>query len=429
MTLSLGIDIGTSGIRTAVLDADGTLVSMARADHLPQDPDRIEASKWWEATCLCITRQIAALAEVGRDGSEITRIAIDGTSGSMVLTDEALAPVTRALMYNSKGFDDEAAAIATHAPPAHITRGSNSALARAMRLASEDEESRARHLMHQADFVAARLIGRGGLSDHNNALKTGFDPETGEWPDWIGEAIDPSVLPDPRPTGTPLDHVSREVAARLGISPDATVHAGTTDSIAAFIAAAPLRSGTAVTSLGSTLAVKSLSPARIDDAEIGLYSHRLGPVWLAGGASNTGGAVLAHFFTADALADLSRHIDPNAPSGLDYYPLLSPGERFPFNDPSFPPRIDPRPTSDALFLQGLLEGIAQIEARCYGALAERGGRFPDVIYSAGGGAANAVFTHIRARALGLVPEPAPHGEAAIGAAKLAGGFALQDIAV
>jgi sugar (pentulose or hexulose) kinase len=54
------------------------------------------------------------------------------------------------------------------------------------------------------------------------------------------------------------------------------VCAGTTDSIAAFVAAGVSQPGEAVTSLGSTLAVKLLSQQRVDDAAYGVYSHKLG---------------------------------------------------------------------------------------------------------------------------------------------------------
>lgn len=87
----------------------------------------------------------------------------------------------------------------------------------------------------------------------------------------------------------------------------------------------------AVTSLGSTLAIKLLSGTRVeDDARYGLYSHRLGSLgWLVGGASNTGGAVLRQHFSDEQLAELTQRMDAERPTGLDYYPLTAPGERFP----------------------------------------------------------------------------------------------------
>lgn len=84
-----------------------------------------------------------------------------------------------------------------------------------------------------------------------------------------------------------------------------------------------------------------------------------------GGASNTGGAVLKQYFSSAQLAELSEHIDASVPSALDYYPLTTPGERFPINDPNLQPRLMPRPDNDAEFLHGLLEGVARVEAQAY----------------------------------------------------------------
>jgi len=418
--LALGIDIGTSGVRTAVVDANGEPLSMARTGHAAQDPDRIDARLWWQAAADCIRSQVEALTSAGRDPRHVRRIAVDGTSGTMVLTDANLEPVTRSLMYNSKGFEKEARLISRFAPPAHIAQGSNSALARAMRLFGEDIDGHARHLLHQADYVAARLTLKGGHSDFNNSLKTGFDPLGGQWPDWLGSVgIDPSTMPRAGAPGAVLAPLAPAVAKDLGLSPSAIVHRGTTDSIAAFLACAEPQTGAAVTSLGTTLAVKVMSPTRIDDPEIGLYSHRLGNLWLVGGASNTGGGVLAHFFSADRIRKLSESIDPSRPSGLDYYPLIEDGERFPVCDPRLKPRLTPRPKDDVLFLQGMLEGIARIENCAYRAIEARGGLFPKEIHTAGGGSANRTWSLIRQNMLGVKVRGALHSEASVGSAKLA----------
>ncbi|WP_424975665.1 FGGY-family carbohydrate kinase [Dinoroseobacter sp. S124A] len=420
--LRLGIDIGTSGIRSAVLAPDGAVLSSARAAHLPQpDPDHIDAEAWWQATCTCLATQATALAEIGRDLREVGRIGVDGTSGTMVLTDADLRPVTRALMYNSTGFEAEATRIAAACPGPHIAKGSNSALARALCLQGEDPDQRAVHLLHQADFIAARLLGRGGISDENNTLKLGFDPETGAWPEWFAETgLRLDLLPQVLPAGARIDQIAPDMAATLGLSPNTVIHAGTTDSIAAFLAAAPLAPGAAVTSLGTTLALKILSPARVDAPELGLYSHKVGDVWLVGGASNTGGGVLASLFSPEELTALSARIDPTRPSDLDYYPLLKPGERFPVNDPALAPRMTPRPEDDAVFLHGLLDSIARIEAQGYAAIAAHGGPQPTQLYTAGGGAQNPVWTQIRARCLGLEIRDAGDCEASVGIARLIG---------
>lgn len=417
--LALGIDIGTSGIRTAVIDVDGHVISQARIPHEPQNPDNINADAWWDAAQACIHAQGIALKNIGRRLHDITGICVDGTSGTMVLTDAQINPVSPALMYNSAGFDQEAIEIARHAPDVHITKGSNSALARALRLQSQGGAAQAVHLLHQADFIIAKLRGAGGVSDENNTLKLGFDPASGVWPDWFGQVgLNTDLLPRPLAAGAPIGPIARNVAQDLGFSNTTTIHAGTTDSIAAFLAVAPLQLGAAVTSLGTTLAIKVLSKARIDDPSCGLYSHKIGGYWLAGGASNTGGGVLAQLFTPQQLMELSARIDPQVASPLDYYPLLTPGERFPINDPTYPPRMTPRPASDVDFLHGLLDAIARIEAQCYQAIKDQGGDLPARIFTAGGGASNPVWSKIRARHLGLAPESAHHSEASVGAARL-----------
>jgi len=148
----------------------------------------------------------------------------------------------------------------------------------------------------------------------------------------------------------------------------ALLHAGTTDSIAAFLAAGVTQSGAAVTSLGSTLVLKLLSDTRVESTEHGVYSHWFGARWLAGGASNAGGTVLRRFFDDRTLATLSATINPSVASPLDYMPLLRPGERFPINDPTLAPRLTPRPVRPAGHSRVLRYGpdfpAGRAETRC-----------------------------------------------------------------
>jgi sugar (pentulose or hexulose) kinase len=247
----------------------------------------------------------------------------------------------------------------------------------------------------------------------------GLDLGELKWPAWVDYLADIDTLPVPVAPGARLATVSRPRARYLGVNPGCMVHAGTTDSIAAFLAAGVTESGDAVTSLGSTLVLKLLSDTRVESTAHGVYSHWFGRRWLAGGASNAGGAVLRQFFDDRTLAELSQAIDPTVASSLDYLPLPRPGERFPVSDPQLSPRLSPRPADDAAFLHGLLESLARIEARGYGLLAELGASPVRRVDTAGGGARNAVWTRIRQRLLGVPVARAGHTEAAYGAALLA----------
>jgi sugar (pentulose or hexulose) kinase len=194
---------------------------------------------------------------------------------------------------------------------------------------------------------------------------------------------------------------------------------GTTDSNAATLAAGATRAGDGVTSLGSTLVLKILSNREINAPEYGIYSHRLGDQWLVGGASNSGGAVAAAYFTQEQIRFMSQGLDPDRPTGLDYYPLLQTGERFPVNDPDYPPRLTPRPKNDMEFFQGILEGIAQIEKQGYQLLHQLGAPAPTRVISIGGGAVNEPWRLMRERLLGVPVSRAAHAQAAYGTALLA----------
>src|SRR5262249_6429949 len=162
-----------------------------------------------------------------------------------------------------------------------------------------------------------------------------------------------------------------------------------TDGVASFIATRADQPGDAVTSLGTTLVLKQLATQPIFAADQGVYSHRLGARWLAGGASNSGGAALLAHFTAEEIDRLTPQLAPERPTGFVYSPLPNPGERFPIADPNLAARISPRPAEPERFFQGLLEGITAVEALAYQRLALLGAPPLRRVISIGGGAKNA----------------------------------------
>jgi D-ribulokinase len=414
--LALGIDVGTSGVRVAAIDQAGRVVAfIASAMPAPfRDGPRItqDPAVWARALDDAMARLASAV-----DLSRIGALAVDGTSGTLVAVDELGRSVAAGSLYNDSADEAAIAAVGRVASPRAAVHGATSPLARAERLQREAGVTR---IIHQADWIAGQFSGRFDVSDESNALKTGYDPVARAWPDWIEAAgMARGKLPAVVPVGTATGEVTTTAARRFGLPTRAIVIAGVTDGCAAFLATGADKPGAAVTSLGSTLVLKLASEQPLFAPEYGLYSHRIGDMWLAGGASNTGGAVLAQFFTPEAIRDVSRRLDPGVPTGLDYYPLAGPGERFPINDPALAPRMTPRPVDDAVFLQALLEGIANIEALGYRRLTELGGPKLTSVTTVGGGAANESWSRIRAAALGVPLKMPESDEAAVGVARLA----------
>lgn len=323
-------------------------------------------------------------------------------------------------MYNDGRGREAAERIARIAPPASPAQGASSSLAKLLFLKQRLGPGPGTLAQHQADWLLGYLSGHYGVSDWNNCLKLGLEPRTGRWPPWLARlGIEPVALPRVVAPGTELGRVSATAARATGLPEHTRILAGTTDSTAAVVATGAVAPGDAVTCLGSTLVLKIVGREPIAAPRYGVYSHRFGERWLIGGASNSGGAVLRRYFDDAELRALSATLDPDRPTGLDYYPLPAPGERFPTSDDTLQPRLDPRPADDGRFLQGLLEGIARIEAAGYRRLRMLGAPPPRLVLTTGGGATNAAWTEIRKRLLGVPVMAATRQEAAYGAALIA----------
>ncbi|RMG28460.1 MAG: carbohydrate kinase [Gammaproteobacteria bacterium] len=419
--LFLGIDVGTSGVRACLLDQAGRRRGFSAVPlppgrrsgtHSEQDPQA-----WW-AALLAAVDGLAARQPL----AAVAALALDATAATLLATDARGRPLGPALMYDDRRAGDAAERVLAVAPgdprdPAAAALGPSAGLAKWLWLRAHHPGAR---ILHQADWLIGRLLGgRFGITDAHTALKTGYDPVRRTWPDWV-RALAGTGLPRVHAPGTPLGRLAPDLARRWKMTGPPWVAAGTTDSTAAVLATGVQAAGEAVTVLGSTLVLKVASPRPIFFAPGGVYSHRLPDgLWLAGGASNSGGRVLAQHFSPEEIERLGRRIDPRRPLCLEYYPLPGPGERFPVADPELPPRLTPRPRDEARFLQGLLEGMARIERLGYRRLAALGAPAPTRVVSLGGGARNDVWRAIRQRRLGVPVTLAREQEAACGAARLA----------
>ena len=408
----LGIDIGTSGVRIVASDRIGALAAMAKAPIVApiQDSGRSlqDPRIWWSAI-----EQAFALLDL--NDLNVLALAIDGTSGTILAVDKNGEPLGLASMYNDLAERVDVDKVLAVAPMETAARGGSSPLARAISM-----QNGAIRILHQADWLAGQFSGRFNVSDENNALKSGYDPIARVWPSWIaGTGFDAGLFPTVVPAGMATGTILPGIADKFGLFKTVSIVAGTTDGCAAFLASGASEPGDGVTSLGTTLTLKLLSDRPVFSPEYGIYSHRIGDQWLAGGASNSGGGVLRKYFSSEDIARLTDLIDPDVPTGLDYYPLPQAGERFPIADPNFAPRMTPRPSDDRVFFQAMLEGIAHVEQQGYRRLVELGATPLKSIRSVGGGAASEPWTKIRLNALGVAAKSSVSEHAAMGTARLA----------
>lgn len=285
-------------------------------------------------------------------------------------------------------------------------------------------------LAHQPDLIAARLVGHPVAADSSHALKSAYDVMGDAWPELPG--VPPDALPDVVRPGTRLGEVCAAAAEATGIPVGTPVIAGMTDGCAAQIASGALREGAWNSVLGTTLVLKGASATPVRDPSGVVYNHRAPDGgWLPGGASSVGAGVLTAAFAGADPAEMDGRAAAHEPSGAIAYPLVSPGERFPFLAPEATALLLGEPAGDADLWAALLQGVAFAERLCLDYLHHLGAPLDGPLAFTGGGARSPYWNQLRADILARPARVPEQTEPALGMAALAAhgvtGAPLPDI--
>ncbi|KOG12397.1 FGGY-family carbohydrate kinase [Streptomyces viridochromogenes] len=419
----LGIDLGTQSVRVLLVTGDGTVLGSGsvplggRRDGVRHEQDPAE---WWDAL-----RAASRAALRGRSKVRVGGLAVCGTSGTVLLTDGAGRPMSPALMYD----DGRATAQGARARMAGLAVQDTWALPKALWLAGTYGQGR---ITHQPDLVVSLLTGELPPADSSHALKTGYDVERDAWPSMLSRlGLSDTAIPDVVRPGTLLGEVTATAAEATGIPAGTPVLAGMTDGCAAQIASAALRPGAWNSVLGTTLVLKGASPSPVRDPAGVVYNHRAPDgSWLPGGASSVGAGVLTAAFAGADPAAMDKLAAAHEPSGAITYPLVSPGERFPFLAPDAFALVLGEPESDADLWAALLQGVAFTERLCLDYLHHLGAPLDGPLTLTGGAARSPYWNQLRADILGRPARVPEQTEPALGMAALAayGAGAAPDLA-
>lgn len=430
----LGIDVGTQSVRVFVIDDDGhvagtgwaTLGGERRGRRHEQD-----AEKWWQAVIgACIT------ALNGLDAGAVAGLAVDATSGTILIADQAGRPRTAGLMYDDDRATEEARLVDEAGGPIWASLGyfrmqPSWALPKLVWLLRHRQELKAGNLrlFHQADFIAARLIGHPVATDTTNALKSGYDVIEERWPSEVFDrlGVPTRMLPEVVRPGTVLGVVSAAASSLTGIPAGTPVVAGMTDGCAAQLGAGAVETGSWNSVLGTTLVLKGVSEQLIRDPSGVVYCHR-GPndTWLPGAASNSGAGVIARRFGDKDLDVLTAHA-ARIPVGAVAYPLVAEAERFPFVARNVEAFVIGDAQDDAAMFAALLLGVACVERLCMDYLDLLETPTDGPLTMTGGGTRNRFWSQLRVDLLGRPASIPAQAEPAMGMAVLASTLAGRSV--
>ncbi len=421
----LGIDLGTSGVRAIALDSQGGELGSGqcalRSDFRSGPRHEQDPQEWWTALG---TATRAAMATV--TDHRLAAVAVDSTSGTILLEGRDLVPRTPGLMYDDSRAVAQAdrAAVAGHGvwTKFGVTMQRSWALPRALWLVENTDIEAGSRIVHQGDHMVSRLTGRPTATDSSQALKTGLDLLTMQWPTAVFDqlGLDPSLLPEPVLPGTILGVVSTAAAEHTGIPAGAEVKAGMTDGCAAQIASGALIAGSWSSALGTTLILKGSSVEPLIDPSGAVYGHRSPDGgWLPGGASSIGAGVITEEFAGSDLTELTRQAAGHEHLGWVRYPLTAQGERFPFVAPAARGFSTGVPVDQAEAFAAVLQGIAFTERLAFARLQRLGATIQGQVRLTGGATVNDYWNQLRVDILGRPAVLPASSQAAFGAAILA----------
>ncbi len=405
----IGIDLGTQGVRVAAVTSKGQILATAAQDlppqtgGLPSGWHEQNPADWWNVVCRAVMELIRSLAQ----GVQISGIAVDSTSGSLVMVDENGIPLYQAIMYNDNRSRSVVENVRSSCLELEDRLGysiaSSFALPKIIWIQQNypDIFRSTAHFLSATDFIVGQLTGEYGVSDYNNALKTGYDVLQLAWPTVLenGLGIPIKKLPSVVPPGT-LIAVTKNRCEEASLESGIPVFAGATDGTAAQYASGAVNPGEWNTTLGTTLVLKGITEKILLDPQKRIYCHRHPEGWwMPGGASNTGAEWISAQFPHGDLAAMDRAASCCFPTGLIWYPLVRKGERFPFLNGDAVGFMEGAAQNEIYRFAAGLEGTAMLERLAFELVQSVNAPLVDPIIVTGGASRSDIWVKLRATVL------------------------------
>ncbi len=360
MSHYLGIDIGTSGTKTLLINAKGTVLAEANAEYPLQQPKpgwtQQDPEDWWKATVKTVR---AVMKKAKRKPADIKAIGLSGQMHGSVFLDKNDKVIRPALLWNDQRTAAECDEITSAAGgrKALIKMVANPALTgfqapKILWLRNKEKRNYAKlaKVLLPKDDIRRRLIGDyvTEVSDASGTLL--LDVVKRKWSKKLLGKIDldldllPRVVESDEVTGT----LTTQAAKSLGLTTDCKVVGGAGDCAAGAVGNGVVKKGVLSTSIGTSgvMFVHSDQPQYDASGRLHTFCHAVNGKWHMMGVNLTSGGSLQWWVDSiiQGLAGISpkkRYEAATAEAakitagsdGLLFLPYLN-GERTPHADPN-----------------------------------------------------------------------------------------------
>ncbi|ACY17036.1 xylulokinase [Haliangium ochraceum] len=434
MTVTLGFDIGTSGVKAVVLGEDGAVshqatvgyeVSRPRPLWSEQDPEL-----WWRA----LLESTAALRAQGAPLDDVRGLALAGQMHGATLLDDAGEVLRPCILWNDGRSHAECLEL-MDAVADFGARSGNLAMPgftapKLLWLRKHEPEifRRVAKVLLPKDYLVYRLTGRFASEMSDAAGTLWLDPARRDWDDVLLAAtgLTREHMPVLFEGCQPVAALSQQAAEELGL-PRVPVIAGAGDNAGGAIGVGVIDPGQTLVSLGTSGVIAVVSDAHhaCPERTVHAFCHCIPERWhqmavtLSAAGSLGWLAKISGTPVAELLAALERSGKRETPTL--FLPYLA-GERTPHNDPLAVGQFYGLSNSTELsdMTLAVLEGVAYSFCDGRDALRAAGARFDEVALI-GGGARSPLWRQLLADAMEMTLGYRTGGDVgpALGAARLA----------
>lgn len=430
----IGIDLGTSGVKSIVIDKQGNIIASKTVALNISRPKPLWSEQkpedWWQATC----ESIKGLSEQV-DLSTVTAIGLSGQMHGATLIDKNGNPLRPAILWNDGRCEEECRQLESEVQNSRDITGNimmpGFTAPKVKWVANHEPEifAKIHKILLPKDYLRFQMTGDFATDMSDAAGTLWLDVQNRDWDDSLLQATGlsrqnmPKLYEGSQITG----RLSEEVANDWGMA-QVPVVAGGSDNAAGAIGVGITQPGQAMLSLGTSGVYFAVSDGFISNPESALHSfcHALPHRWhtmsviLSAASCLTWVCELTGFSDVPSmLQEIKGKADNN--STVTFLPYLS-GERTPHNDPNAKGVFWGLTHSTTRYdlVQAVLEGVGFAFADGFDALHVTK-LIPDEVSLIGGGARSEYWRQILADIVGLPLVFREGGDVgpALGAARLA----------